>query len=76
MKDAVVRTPVPDTGAGVDASSDIAPVEPTVTDADALKDVPPGPEHTIEYVVVTFGETDTEPVTPFAVKPVPVQEVA
>ena len=39
-------------------------------------DVPPAPVHVTEYVVVTLGETETEPEVPLAVKPVPVQDVA
>ena len=48
----------------------------TVTVALAAGEVPPAPVQVTEYVVVTVGETDAEPVVPLAVKPVPVQLVA
>ncbi|MGH9436704.1 MAG: hypothetical protein ACRD22_02110, partial [Terriglobia bacterium] len=34
------------------------------------------PEQFMEYVVLSVGETESEPDVPFAVKPVPMQEVA
>ena len=45
----------------------------TVAFADA---VPPAPVHVIVYVVVTIGETLTDPETPDGVNPLPVQLVA
>ena len=48
----------------------------TVTVALLADEVPPVPVHVTEYVVVTLGETETEPEVPLAVKPVPVQDVA
>src|SRR5262249_45963040 len=51
-------------------------VVPTVMVTEESAEVPPAPEHVIEYVVVTEGLTTTEPVVPEALKPTPVQLVA
>ena len=65
-----------DVGLAVSVAVGIGADAVTVTVALLAGDVPLAPVHVTEYVVVTLGETETEPEVPLAVKPVPVQDVA